>query len=83
MDNPLFALLVFGILVANTALLWRLRTNEAFLQEYVRTSPKAWIWRKLFGPDRAAEIIRTRMVPLGMAIWGAVLVAFGASALLE
>ena len=61
--------IVAVILLANTALWWKLRTDDGFLRAYVRTSPKAFLWRKVFGPERAAEIIRTRLVPFGMVVW--------------
>lgn len=72
-------LIVFGaILVVYSGLWWRLRRDDAFLREYVRTSPKALLWRKAFGEERAAAIIRTRLVPLGMVLSvGAFLLVLG------
>ena len=77
MGDGWLLLLCAGILVANSYLLWRLRTDDTFLKEYVRTSPKAYLWRRAFGEERAAELIRTRFVPLGVLLWTALLVWIG------
>jgi hypothetical protein len=68
MDWMLSVVLVVA-LVGNTLLFWKLRTDDEFLRQYVKTSPKAFVWRKAFGEERAAEIIRDRLVPFGIAIW--------------
>ena len=78
MGDVLLLVLCAGILVANLYLLWKLRTDDTFLKEYVRTSPKAYLWRTAFGEERAAELIRTRFVPFGVIIWIALLVAIAA-----
>lgn len=71
-------LIVIAILfLGNATLWWKLRSDDGFLREYVRTSPKAFLWRKVFGEERAAEIIRTRLVPLGLVTWIALLVLLG------
>ena len=70
------------ILVFNAGLMWRLRTDDTFLKEYVRTSPKAFIWRRMFGEERAAEIIRTRLVPLGIGLWTVLLLVLGSAKIL-
>ena len=80
-ENEMELLVVAGILLLNIGLWWKLRTDDSFLQEYVRSSPKAFIWRKLLGEERAAQIIRTRLVPFGMALWVMVLVALGGAQL--
>jgi len=66
------------ILVANAFILWKIGTDDAFLNEYVRKSPKAWLWRKAFGEERAAAIIRKVFLPLGIVFWLFLLVLVGA-----
>ena len=75
MGNGWLLLLCAGILFANSYLLWKLRTDDTFLKEYVRTSPKAYLWRRAFGEERAAELIRTRFVPFGVLLWIVLLLA--------
>jgi hypothetical protein len=73
---------IAAILAINVRLWWRLRTDDAFLNDYVRTSPKALIWRRTLGEERAAEVIRTRFVPFGIALWTVALLALGGARLL-
>lgn len=63
--------LVLVIFAFNARLLWRLWSDEVFLREYVEMSPKAWLWRKMLGPERAAALTRGVFVPLGALLWGA------------
>lgn len=58
-------LLVAGL---NTYLCYRFVTDNVWAREYVEKSPKAWIWRKLFGKDKALKIIRKFFVPIGILI---------------
>lgn len=50
--------------------------NEAFATRYVRTSPKAWLWRKLLGEARATVAVRRVFGPIGMLL-GTALAVFG------
>ena len=54
----------------------RIMRDPVFAQKYVETSPKALLWRKLFGVERATKLTRTVFAPLGIVI-GAMLVVFG------
>ena len=67
------------ILTFNLALLWKLRTDDAFLKDYVQSSPKAALWRWMFGKERAASVIRNVLVPLGIGIWIALLIGIPAA----
>ena len=72
MGDVLLLVLCAGIVFGNLYVLWKVRTDDTFLREYVRTSPKAWMWRRAFGEERAGEMIR-RFVPLSLLVWIAVL----------
>ncbi len=50
--------------------------DKKFLENYVKKSPKAFIWRKIFGEDKAANIIRKFFAPLGICI-GIILIILG------
>ena len=76
-------LICTAILGVNAFMLWKLRTDDKFLNDYVRKSPKAWVWRKAFGEERAAEIIRTRFVPFGVVFWIGLLVLFAVSLIIR
>lgn len=42
--------------------------NEDMLRKYLENSPKAYIWRKLFGIERTIELTRRVFVPIGLVI---------------
>lgn len=50
--------------------------NHKFAKKYIETSPKAWIWRKLFGIKKAIKITRSIFAPLGIII-GVILIILG------
>jgi len=52
----------------NFALALAIITLKDFGKKYVATSPKAYIWRKIFGEDRAYEIIKKYFGPAGLVI---------------
>lgn len=47
---------------------YKFRTNEQFATNYVKKSPKALIWRKLWGEEKALRIISKVFVPVGAFI---------------
>ena len=49
--------------------------------DYAKNRPKAWIWRKMFGVERTAELITKVFAPLGITL-SIVFVLFGVSALI-
>ncbi len=36
--------------------------------EYARTHTKAWIWRKIFGVEKTAHLIKTVFAPIGICL---------------
>ena len=40
--------------------------DQKFAEEYAKKSPKAWLWRKIFGEDRAVKVIRKFFGPIGI-----------------
>ncbi len=42
--------------------------SPTFAQRYVETSPKAWLWRKMLGPERAVIAVRRFFGPLGIVV---------------
>ena len=58
-----FVLLFFG--GVNLSLVIRCFRDEAFLREYVERSPKAALWRNMFGPVVATELTRRYFLPFG------------------
>jgi hypothetical protein len=65
-------LLIIGIF--NFIAGYQLRFNDAFRAKYVKNSPKALIWRKMFGEEKALGVIRNlALIPLiiglGFILW--------------
>lgn len=76
MDSFLFiALGVLNILLTSLVMF-----RKGFAEKYVTTSPKAWLWRKLFGETRAVRIIKHILAPLGFLL-GMILFLFGIASL--
>jgi len=51
-------------------------TDPSFASNYVKKSPKAYIWRKMFGEEKSIKIIRRLFAPLGI-ILGTGFILFG------
>ena len=47
---------------------YRLLSDSKFAEMYARKSPKAWLWRKLFGVEKTVELMRKVFVPVGVVI---------------
>lgn len=54
----------------------RVIVDTNFAKRYVLESPKAYIWRKMFGEYTALTITRYLFAPVG-AVLGLLLIAFG------
>jgi hypothetical protein len=50
--------------------------RKGFAEKYVATSPKAYLWRKLFGEKRAVKIIKFILAPIGF-LFGVASLIFG------
>ena len=72
----IYALLILLVGIINFYYAIKAIKNKNFLENYVKKSPKAFIWRKMFGKDEATKIIRKVFAPIGIII-GSVLILFG------
>jgi hypothetical protein len=68
--------ILIGIGVLNIGITSMLLFKKDFAESYVATSPKAYIWRKLFGEEKAIMIIKNIFSPIGLLI-GITLIIFG------
>ena len=66
-----FNLFAIFVLIVGIFYLYRIirsYKNPDFLKKYIETSPKALIWRKKFGVEKAIEITRKYFLPLGLIV---------------
>ena len=58
-----YTLLFIGVLdlVISVSLL-----NKKVVEKYVKYSPKAWIWRKIFGEEKAVKVLKNIFAPIGI-----------------
>lgn len=51
--------------------------NKQFARKYIESSPKAWLWRKIFGVNKATMITRQIFAPVGLIVGvGLIVVGF-------
>lgn len=62
------ALILILIGCANIYLTRKLIKDQKFTENYVKTSPKAFIWRKMFGEEKAVKIIKNILAPIGLVL---------------
>lgn len=55
--------------------------DPQFARNYIQKSPKAYIWRKFFGEEKAIRLTKTVFAPIGIAL-GIILVLLGIYTLL-
>lgn len=60
------ALIAAGIFSLIMAI--RFIVDKNFGERYIRESPKAFIWRKIFGEEKAYKMTKTIFAPLGIVI---------------
>ena len=77
MYGPLF------ILVGAVNLYYAIKflRDPQFAENYIKKSPKAFIWKKLFGEEKAIKITRNIFAPIGLLlgigfILGGILIMF-------
>ena len=66
MNNEGALLILLGLFTTYQA--GRILVDSKYAAQYTQKSYKAWLWRKLFGEDKAAKIIRTFFAPIGVAL---------------
>ena len=72
MENIIF--ITIGII--DLILVIKIKINPEFAANYVKNSPKAYLWRKIFGEEKALRVIKNIFVPIGF-IFGIVLIGLG------
>lgn len=58
--------IVAGVIGLYTAI--KFMKDPKFAKNYIETSPKAWLWRKIFGVEKAIEITKKVFAPLGIIL---------------
>ncbi len=64
----LYSIAIIAAGIFSLVMAIRFIVDKDFGERYVRESPKALIWRKLFGDDKAYKMTKTIFAPLGIAI---------------
>lgn len=42
--------------------------DQQFAEKYIKTNPKAFIWKKMFGEEKALKIIKNVFAPIGLLL---------------
>ena len=69
-------LVIIGIGIFNLTLAGLIIFKKQFAERYVMHSTKAYIWRKIFGEDRALRVIKNILAPVSLVL-GIVIFSFG------
>ncbi len=86
-NSNIFAIFVLIVGIFYLYKIIRSYKNPEYLKKYIETSPKALIWRKKFGVEKAVTITRKYFLPLGFIVsiglisYGAYLTAISMSLL--
>jgi len=75
-QDIIYPILMLGIGVLNLYLASKFLRDPKFAKNYIETSPKAWIWRKIFGVEKATKLTKSVFAPLGIVL-GIGLIIFG------
>ena len=71
-----YSILMIVVGIFNLSITIRFFVSKTFGEEYIRKSPKAWLWRKIFGEEKAYQMTKKIFAPLGM-IMSICFIAFG------
>ena len=72
--NINYVLIIIGIV--DIVLTSMLMFKKGFAENYVEKSPKAYIWRKIFGQEKALKIIKNYLAPIAF-VFGVILIFLG------
>ena len=75
-EQTILVLMLLLVGVVNLRLVWKFKTDKKFAQNYIKTSPKAYFWRKKFGEERALAITKKYFIPLG-SLLSIIFILFG------
>ena len=64
----IYSLLLIAIGLISIYYSVRFLTNPKFAKNYIEKNPKALIWRKIFGIQRAIKISKIIFIPTGILI---------------
>jgi len=67
-QNILYAILLIGVGALNLYYATKFLRDPKFTKNYIEKSPKAWLWRKLFGVEKAIKITKSVFAPLGIVL---------------
>ena len=68
MVNVIEAVLVIGAGIIGLYTAIKFMKDPKFAKNYIETSPKAWLWRKIFGVEKAIKITKTVFAPIGVIV---------------
>ena len=75
-QNIIYPILLIGIGAFNLFYATKFLRDPKFAKNYIETSPKAWLWRKIFGVEKATKLTKSVFAPLGI-ILGIGFIIFG------
>ena len=75
-ETIFYSILLIGIGALNLFYATKFLRYPQFAKRYIETSPKAWLWRKIFGVEKAIKITKSVFAPLGI-ILGVGFIIFG------
>jgi len=75
-ENIIYSIILFFVGIFGLFRAIKFLRNPKFAREYIEKSPKAKIWKKMFGVDKATKITRNIFVPLAIIMCvGAIIAA--------
>ncbi len=72
----MYKLFLIGVGLVDLYFTGRILFDANFARKYVAESPKAFIWRKMFGAEKTLKLIKYLFAPAGFAL-GLVLIWLG------
>lgn len=65
-ENIIYPIVLISIGALNLFYGLKFLSDPKFTQKYIETSPKAWIWRKMFGVEKAIQLTKAIFAPFGI-----------------
>ncbi|NCS72097.1 MAG: hypothetical protein GW775_02420 [Candidatus Magasanikbacteria bacterium] len=68
------------LLLGGVNIFWATKSliDPKFAKKYMAKSPKAWVWKKIVGEERALKVLRIVFAPIGIVV-GIILLLYGLS----
>ncbi len=63
-----YAVAVIAAGIFSLVMAIRFLVDKSFGETYIKESPKAFIWRKMFGEEKAYKITKRIFAPLGIVV---------------